>query len=401
MDVKLFQNSPAGDLVPIMGTSASGPWNHHAFIPHPLENRSPDLTAQAYRAVAEARAALAGLDATAARLPNPKLFRHAALRIEAQATAALEGTYEPLARVIADEPEDGQDASLREVLNYLTVAETAFAWTEAGRPWSLPNLAELHRLLLTGTHAEREFHGVRPIQVVIGRREDAPYAAHPIEAARFVPSPPGDDLTSRVRDLLDWMQADHSDSIDPVVAAAMGHYTFEALHPFHDGNGRIGRLFIILQLHRQGVLTEPTITVSPWFETRRQRYHDALLGISTEGDWSTWISLFAEGLAVSARRAQASMVALTDVQTQLKEQLQRSTMRTGNARILVDFAVSRPTFTISQAADALGIKYPGAKRITDALVDQGILAEFGQRSYSRRFYAPAVHRALFQPGQLG
>ncbi|WP_328823517.1 Fic family protein [Metallococcus carri] len=382
--------------MPISGTSHQGDWRHFAFVPEPVTDASPDLTADAYRAVARARAALAALDATAARLPNPRLFRQTALRIEAQATAALEGTYEPLARVIAEEPHEDQDPSLREVLNFVTVAERAYEWNEAGRPWSIPGLAELHRLLLAGTRSERAYHGIRRVQVVIGRRDDAPPTAHPIEAARFVPHPPGDDLTARVRDLLDWMQTDHSATIDPVVAAAIGHYTFEALHPFHDGNGRIGRLFIVLQLHLAGVLTEPTITVSPWFETRRQLYYDALLGVSTTGDWSAWVTLFAEGLAVSADRARTSMLALTEVQSQLKEQLQRSSLRAANARLLIDLAVARPTFTVNQAAEALGIKYAGAKRLIDKMVALEILAEYGERNYNRRFHAPQVLDVLFR-----
>lgn len=395
MDTRLFQNSPVGALVPISGTSASGPWQHHAFLPHPLGTTSPDLDAHTHRAVAEARAALAALDATAARLPNPRLFRHTALRIEAQSTAALEGTYEPLARVIADEPAEGQDPSLREVLNFITVAETAYEWTGAGGPWSVPTLSELHRLLMAGTRSEREFHGVRPIQVVIGVRDNVPLRANAVESARFVPPPPGDELVDRVRGLLDWMQTDHGAAIDPVVAAGMAHYAFEALHPFHDGNGRIGRLLIVLQLHHLGVLTEPTITVSPWFEARRQQYYDALFGVSTVGDWSTWLAFFAEGLADSAVRARRSMLALTEVQAELKESLQRSTVRTAKAQKLVDFAVARPTFTVTQAGEALGMKYPGTKRLLESLVSLNVLAEYGDRKYNRRFHAPAVHRVLF------
>lgn len=288
------------------------------------------------------------------------------------------------------------------MLNYLDVAETAFTWNEAGRPWSTSSVGELHRLLMAGTASERECVGVRPIQVVIGRRDDAPSGAHPIEAARFVPAPPGDMLASRVADLLVWMQTDHRLTIDPVVAAAMGHYTFEALHPFHDGSGRIGRLFIVLQLHRLGVLSEPTISVSPWFEARRQRYYDALLGVSTTGDWSTWVALFAEGLAASADETRLRMLALTDVQATLKDKLQRSALRTANARVLIDFAVARPTFTVAQAARALGIKYQGTTKLISSLVHLGILAEYGQRSYNRRFHAPLVLDVLLHgPDRAG
>jgi len=398
---ELFQNSPTGHLVPISGSTNAKKWRHHAFVPNPLGEDSPELSQAAYRSVAEARAALAALDSTAARLPNPRLLRHATLRLEAQATSALEGTYEPLLDVLGEEPADARTSSMIEILNYVTVAELAFEWSEEGRPWSVSAFEELHRLLMRGTKGERQFHGVRPIQVVIGRREDADPTDLPIKAARFVPPPPGDDLRIRVADLLQWAQTDHRTTCDPVVAAAMAHYTFEALHPFHDGNGRIGRLLIVLQLHRLGVLAEPSITVSPWFEARRQRYYDALLGVSTHGDWSTWVAVFAEGLAASAHDARRRMLSLTSVQDDLKETVRRSQLRTANARLLIDLAVAQPTFTVKQVAAALGMQRPGAKRLIDNLVDLGVLAEYGRRSYDRRFHAPEVLRALIHPGTEG
>jgi len=398
VDVELFQNSPTGVLVPINGHTGTQEWSHHAFVPNPLGEASPELTPAAYRAVAEARAGLGSLDATAERLPNPRLFRHVFLRIEAQATAALEGTYEPLLRVLGSEQDEDASTSMTEVLNYLTVAEHAFAWSEQGRPWSVSALGELHRLLMTGTSGERDYHGVRPIQVVIGRRANVPPDEIPIRSARYVPPPPGEDLRARLADLLDWSAMDHP-AIDPVVSAAMAHYTFEALHPFHDGNGRLGRLFVVLHLHRAGVLAEPSITVSPWFEARRQRYYDALLGVSTTGDWSTWVEFFAEGLTASAAMARKRMLQLTQVQDELKERVQTSRLRTANARLLVDLAVASPTFTVRQAAEHLGLQRPGAKKLVDALVDLGILAQFGERAYGRRFHAPRVIEVLLSGSQ--
>ncbi len=394
VQAELLQNSPTGHLVAISGTTNGHPWAHQAFVPDPLSEESPELSQAAYRAVAEARAALAAFDSTAARLPNPRLLRHASLRLEAQATAALEGTYEPVADVLGAHPTDAASASMTEVLNYLTVAELAFGWSEDRRPWSVSALEELHRLLLLGTKGEREFHGVRPIQVVIGRRDDAGPFDLPVTAARYVPPPPGADLRARLAELLDWMDAGPRSTCDPVVAAAMVHYTFEALHPFHDGNGRIGRLLIVLHLHRLGVLTEPSITVSPWFEARRQRYYDALLGVSTVGDWSTWVEMFAEGLASSAADARRRMLALTDIQHALKDQIRDSPLRTANARLLVDFAVAHPTFTVRHVAEELGLQRAGAKKLVDNLVSIGVLAEYGHRSYDRRFHSPAVLHVL-------
>lgn len=398
MDVKLFQKAPFGTLVPISGSlPGGGTWEHWAFLPNPLSDDSPDLSGRAYRHVGHARAALAALDSTAQRLPNPKLFRSSTLRLEAQSTAALEGTYEPLARVLAADSDDVQDPSLREVLNYIIVAETAFGWAEEGRVWGSSSLASLQGMLMRGTSSEREHSGqVRPVQVVIGRREGVPPAEIPIKAARYVPPPPGADLEARLRDLIVWMQAGHGDRIDPVVAAAMGHYEFEALHPFHDGNGRLGRLLIVLQLYASGVLTEPTLSVSTWFEARRTEYYDALLGVSTDGDWSTWVEFFAQGLADSAEAARRRMLALAAVQAELKERLQSTPIRTGNARLLVDFAVGQPTFTVAQAARTLGISNAGAKKLIDSLVTHRILAPYDERVYSRRFHAPRVLDVLLE-----
>jgi len=398
VDVKLFQKAPFGTLVPISGSLPGGTvWHHWAFLPNPLGDESPELTGRAYRRVGDARAALAALDSTAQRLPNPRLFRSSTLRLEAQSTAALEGTYEPLARVLAADSDDVQDPSLREVINYVTVAETAFEWADQGRGWNVASLAVLQSMLMRGTSSERECSGqVRPIQVVIGRREGVSPSEIPIKAARYVPPPPGTDLEARLRDLIAWMQADHSDQIDPVVAAAMAHYEFEALHPFHDGNGRLGRLLIVLQLYASGVLTEPTLSVSTWFEERRSEYYDALLGVSAEGDWSTWIEFFALGLAASAHAARMRMLALAAVQAELKERLKSTSIRTANARLLIDFAVGQPTFTVAQAAHAMGMGSAGAKKLIDSLVNNDILAPYDDRLYGRRFHAPRVLQILLE-----
>ncbi|GMA21666.1 hypothetical protein MM440_06755 [Arsenicicoccus piscis] len=154
---------------------------------------------------------------------------------------------------------------------------------------------------------------------------------------------------------------------------------------------------LVMQLHRLGLLTEPSITVSPWFETRRQRYYDALLGVSTTGDWSTWVAMFAEGLATSATNARALMLRLTEIQDTLKEQVRASRLRTTNAPLLVDLAVAHPTFTVRQVAESLGMQRAGAKKLVDNLLELGVLTEYGHRSYDRRFHAPEVVRALLAP----
>jgi Fic family protein len=397
--LELFTNSPVGQLIPIAGVDpVRGEWTHAAFLPHPLPDQSPELSGATYRAVANARAALAALDSTARSLPNPGLFRQTTLRVEAQSTAALEGTYEPLTRVLAGAEDATKDPSLREVLNYLAVAEAAFAWSQERRPLTVPMLSQLQERLMEGTrHAGPQTGHLRDIQVVIGRRDDASPGELPIKAAQFVPTPPGPDLDARVRDLLAWRSTDHHDAVDPVVACALGHYLFEALHPYHDGNGRLGRLLVVVQLHHTGVLSEPTLSVSPWFEARRADYFQHLMSVSTHGDWDSWVGFFAHGLRASADQTRHRMEQLSHVQADLKQQIAASPLRAGSARQLVDFAVGQPTFTVREAAATLGLSYGRTNRLVESLVELQVLAPWGPQDYNRRFTAPLVLDILLGP----
>ncbi|RYF00112.1 MAG: Fic family protein, partial [Oxalobacteraceae bacterium] len=136
--------------------------------------------------------------------------------------------------------------------------------------------------------------------------------------------------------------------IDPVVAAAMTHYQFEALHPFYDGNGRVGRLLVVMQLLYTEVLTEPTLSVSPWFEARRSEYYDRLFGVSTRGDWDQWVAFFSRGLEASAVATHQQMLQLLAVRDDLLERVEHSTLRSATALRLVDLSVSRTSFTVKQ-----------------------------------------------------
>jgi Fic family protein len=380
--------------VPISGTDPRfGPWQHVAFVPRPLPVASPSLSAGAFNAVARARAALASLDSSAKRLPNPALLRRSTLSQEAQSTSALEGTYAPLQEVLAaDEDEDQSDPNLREVLNYLRAADHGFGWILEGRPLTLGLLIDLQARLVRDTSAETPSSGrIRDIQVLIGSRRGAR-----VQDARFIPRPPGPELEAQVRDWLDWVCRDHGEDIDPVVAAAMGHYQFETLHPFNDGNGRIGRLSVVLQLLQTGVLTEPSLTVSPWFEARRADYYDRLYAVSATGDWDGWVRFFANGLAASAISTAAQLDDLLAVQTDLKARVRAAGMRAETAMTLVDFALARPIFTVRQVQRRLGVGYVRANKLVGQLIDARVLARYDDASYNRRFAAPDVLAVLLR-----
>lgn len=384
----MFGKDAAGALVPIHGTDPRrGPWEHRAFVPHPLPNESPTLAPRTYLLVADARAALGALDSTAQQLPNPQLLRQPVLRREAQSTSALEGTYAPLSDVFTAADDQPANTNLREILNYVAAAEHAFAGQTEGRPLSMGVLRDLQQILVRGTSSDTVQAGhVRDIQVAIGHSHGAS-----IVDARFVPHPPGDELSRRLRELVDWMLVDRSRSLDPVVAAAMAHYQFETLHPFNDGNGRIGRLLIVLQLYAGHVLSEPTLTVSPWFEARRGEYYDVLLGVSTDSGWDEWVSFFASGIEASARSTREQMLALVEVQTSLKERVRASSMRAGSAHLAVDFAVGHPSFTVGDLQASLELSYGRTNKLVDQLTAIDVLKpQSSTGTYNRRFYAPDV-----------
>lgn len=388
----MFSNSPTGYLVPIQGTDPRfGPWEHVAFVPHALPAETPALTATTFNAVADARAALATLDALARQLPNPSLLRRSTLRLEAQSTSALEGTFAPLESVLAaDTSAEQPDANLREVLNYVVAAEHAFAWMADGRPLTVGLLEDLQARLVRGTAAQTPHSGrLRDIQVMIGAHRGAR-----IEEARFVPRPPGHELETQVRDLIDWMSHEYAGALDPVVAAGMAHYQLECLHPFSDGNGRIGRLLVVLHLLTSRALTEPTLTISAWFEARRADYYDHLLAVSTTGNWDGWIRFFAQGVAASARSSEHKLVRLLEVQAELKSRIRAGGLRADNAMLVVDFALQQPIFTVPQLRRALDVTYPRANSLVGQLVALGVLRQHGDGSYDREFTAPDILAVL-------
>lgn len=394
----MFGNRATGALVDILDTDTQrGPWEHKAFVPAPLPAESPELSPRTYRVVANARAAIAALDSTARQLPNPTLLRQPTLRREAQSTSALEGTYAPLGEVLTADNDEPPTQDMREILNYVTIADQAFRWVDDERPVSLSLLCGLQGRLVRRTPADTDGAGdVRKIQVVIGRRSDAKPGDTPVEAARFVPSPPGDDLRARVSDLVDWMRVDRSDEIDPVVAAAMSHYQFETLHPFEDGNGRIGRLLVVVYLYGHGILSEPTLTVSPWFEARRTEYYDRLLAVSCNGEWDQWIEFFAQGIRESADQTRRQMLALVQVQEELKEEVRASKLRADSAQLLVDYAVANVSFTVRGVQRDLALSYGRANGLVNQLVTLEILRPLNQSGYNRRFFAPRVFDTLIQ-----
>lgn len=395
MDLDLFATNSPGSLFPITGNDPlRGAWQHKAFVPRPLEASTPALEGRTYLAVSRARAALAALDATAKQLPNPTLLRLPTLRREAQSTSALEGTYAPLADVFTADEDAPSTPELVEVLNYVAMANYGFRRVAEGYPVSVSLVSELQGRLMQGTKLETASGKVREEQVVIGQRPDVDPKDFPVHRSRFVPAPPGVHLEAGLRDLMDWMRTDHNNEIDPVVAAAMSHYQFETLHPFMDGNGRVGRYLIVLHLQVAGVLSEPTLTVSPWFESRRGEYYDRLFEVSACGNWNPYIEFFSKGLESAATQTKDQMLALVAVQAELKDRLRASNLRADTAHALVDLAVANPSFTVKRVEQELGVSYQRANNLVRQLKNLEILQVLDDAAYKKRFYSPSVLAVL-------
>jgi Fic family protein len=369
MDIERLGRSPIGRLVHIAGPD---PATHQmvegeAFLPDRLP-QEPVLSTGTWNVVNKATAALARLDGAARLIPRASLLRRPALRREAQSTSALEGTYAPFAEVLAADRTDQRhmSAELREVLNFEEMAELAFSWD---RDLSLSMLGELQATLVKGTAGElADAGGLRTRIVVIGAR------GRPLADARFVPPPPGDQLRAEAEDLLRWI-ADPPE-VPAVLQAAMAHYQFETLHPYSDGNGRLGRLLIIVQLLREAVIREPLLVVSPWFEQRRDQYQDELLALSCDGNWNRWVSFFAEGVAASAADSQRKVEDLVGLQQRLREAVQQAGKRGAAERLAPDL-VGMPYLTARDVATRYELSRQGAYLAINSLVELGILRDTG------------------------
>nr|WP_286346855.1 Fic/DOC family N-terminal domain-containing protein [Frondihabitans sucicola] len=344
-----------------------------------------------WRAVTRATRALARLDQASSQVPSPHLLRRPSLRREAQSTSALEGTFAPLEQVLAADATDATPSKeLAEVLNYIDAANLAFDFVAERGIVTTGLLDEVHRVLVRGTDSETHDAGrVRTTLVAIGSPTGS------VEDSRFVPMPPGTELNVAVRDWVDWIGADRASQREPMIAAAMAHYQFETLHPFNDGNGRIGRLAIVLQFMLDGLLREPLLTVSPWFEARRSEYQDRLAAVSATGDWDGWIQFFAAGIESASIDTASRVDRLIAVQAAYVQIVQNHSGR-GLVRDIVDSLIGDPVVTVPLLTRRFGKTAAATGTAVSRLVEWGVLTPpIG--TYNRQYRALDVLRAISAP----
>lgn len=393
MDRDRFAKSPVGHLAPFTGTDGrtGRTFEHVAFVADPLGDE-PHLLPATWHAVGSARAAVARLDSLATFVPDAQLLRSPTLRREAQSTSALEGTYAPLEDVISARSGSSETRSseLSEVLNYVTAAEYIFDAVASGASVTTGLVASAQKTLVSGTAADGPNAGrIRRGPVVIGSPTGA------VEDARFVPMPPGTALEVATRDLVDWIRDNDERTVDPVVACAMAHYQFESVHPFNDGNGRLGRLLIVVHLMTRNLLREPLLSVSPWFEARRSEYQDRLAAVSATGDWDGWVQFFAAGLAESALDTAERINEMLAAHRSYTERIAQAHLG-GVAREIIDALLEQPIITapelVAKTGRSTGAVYGTLKRLVDIGVLQG---PYG--TYNRLYTADELWAAIRRP----
>jgi Fic family protein len=241
----------------------------------------------------------------------------------------------------------------------------AFEWVE-DRPLTSGLMGELQRTLVRGTAGEHtDAGGLRDRQVFIGPTEA------PITDARFVPAPHGDQLKAAFGAWIAWVNRQDV-PLPPVVQAGLAHYQFATLHPYSDGNGRIGRLVIVLQLIRLGVLRDPILVVSPWFEARRVPYQDALLALSITGDWNAWIAFFATGVEAAADTTHHRIDGLLAWQGGSLRRV-REARASGLAERLAAGLIGLPVLRAGQVASRYGVTHQAAMNALRRLEHLGLI----------------------------
>lgn len=385
MDPALFRNSPSGTLTPTIA-------NQMAFVPAPLP---PEIDYAALALpLASAMQALGELNGAGRGLTDPALVIRPLQRKEALLSSSMEGTYTTANALAMAEAEADEyvDSSTIEVRNYIRAFEMA-DHLRAEIPISNRLIKQTHAVLLQGVRSDRGAHKrpghYKDQQNFIGGRN------RQIENARFVPPPPAETEIAMAA-LERYINREDRGGIPAIIDAALFHYQFETIHPFADGNGRVGRILIPIFLIQEKVLERPLLYISPSVEGRKDDYVDLMLGVSREGKWTDWISFFLEMVTNSCRSACRTLLDLEALRRDFKE---RVTTAGGSARDVAnldDLFVS-PVVSIPQIAERRGVTYPAAKAAVDRLVSLDILTEIETTSNPKLFISwPVVHLSAGQ-----
>jgi len=349
--------------------STTGGESVRAFVPFPLPPDPPlDLTGPRQRLLEQATLACGRLDGVSALLPDPDLFLYAYIRREAVLSSQIEGTQSSLSDLLLFELDEAPGVpfdDVVEVSNYVAALEHGLALLRDDLPISSRLLREVHaRLLARGRGADKQPGEFRRSQNWIGGTRSG--------NAHYVPPPPGavaDAMSSLERFI------HRSDPPPTLITAALTHVQFETIHPFLDGNGRVGRLLIALLLHQDKVLRQPLLYLSLYLKQHRDEYYRLLDTVRRDGDWEAWLDFFLEGVTVTAGGAVDTAHRLLGMFRRDEQRLAAGGRSTASALRIYAVLRDRPAATIQFLAERAGVSFPTASKAVDALTGEGIVRE--------------------------
>ncbi|HEX9734353.1 MAG TPA: Fic family protein, partial [Thermoanaerobaculia bacterium] len=366
------------------GRRVQCPGGYRAFVPDPLPppiQWSAELAAR----LSEADRAIGRLAGEGRRLPNPHLLIRPFVRREAVLSSRIEGTQATLGELLAAEAGAAVERSpedLREVGNYVVALEHGVQRLH-DLPLSLRLVRELHEVLMRGVRGDAATPGeFRRSQNWIGSPGGTP------ADATYVP-PPADRL---LECLGPWETFLHDVSLPALVHAALVHSQFEAIHPFLDGNGRVGRLLITLLLVERGVLPTPLLFLSAFFEATREEYYARLLAVTEKGEWDEWLAYFLTGVAQQAMDALDRIRRIDDLLARWREPLAKAPSRLPEQAL--ELFTENPYWTVTKLAERLGVAFTTAQRTIDRLASEGIVELVSETRRNRVYRAPAILEIL-------
>jgi len=369
------------------GKIIKSPNGYLAFVPAPLPPRI-EWTDDLLAVLSKADRSLAQLAEVGKTFPAPYVVVRPFIRHEAVLSSRIEGTQTSLQELYTYEARQlplFEYPDAHEVYNYVKALDYGLERLDT-LPISQRLIRELHARLMKDIRGEHATPGeFRRSQNWIG----APGAT--IEMATYVP-PSVDDMQVCMSDLEKYIHA--PSKLPPLVRTGLIHYQFEAIHPFLDGNGRIGRLLVILLMCAWGLLPQPLLYLSAYFEAHRQDYYDHLLAVSQQGAWESWLMFFLDGVDQQAQKVTGQLQRLWEIRLKYGEKITGERMQETLAQA-IDFLIGQPIITVNQLQEGIGLNnYVTAQRYVDRLINLGILRQLGGRSRNRLFVADEIMQAI-------
>ena len=362
-----------------------------AFVPGPLPPNPPLDLGELQIALERASVALGRLDSVSSLLPDTALFLYTYVRKEAVLSSQIEGTQSSLSDLLLFELDEAPGVPLddvTEVSNYVAALNLGLARLREGMPISSRLIQEIHGALLArGRGSEREPGEFRHSQNWIGGTRPG--------NAFYVP-PPSEEVGACIAALERFIHSEGS-GLPTLVKAALAHVQFESIHPFLDGNGRVGRLLITLLLCDQGLLSEPLLYLSLYFKQNRDEYYRLLTRCRTEGDWEAWLAFFLEGVSSTAQNAAETAQRLVAVFERDRASAQELGRKAGSALRVIESLKSRPLMLLPEVVEATGLSYPAASSGMEALEEMGIVRELTGKKRNR-VYAHSEYLELLSEG---